>query len=549
MITLKTSSFKFMLTIVILIGLFGCATTKRDWQEANRQGTIEAFEKFLQKHPSTEQANDARRLLPEMRADEDWSQVKVTNTIDAYEEFISKYPRSKHIKQAGNAMESLRFEQAKASDSIDAYESYLKHHPDGFAAQDAQSRLRKARYAKAIKRMTVPDLESFLAQYHEGADVDMIKSKLSALQTLEKSFLLGKKIMKHAPKAYVNVTLNLGGGGGPPLPMSTSGWYIPCSSADQITTKRSDPTDEDLARLRAILSDGANPNVVRVSGFSPANVKKSDSGSLMCSTGDIGSIVQAEDGGITLFEYCQINDLKSIASLLVNAQGGSDIVLLDKLIRASKEGDISKVKSILALGVDINACDNLKNTPLHWAVLEGHSSLVDYFLQHGADVNAKDKAGTTPLHKAVAKGNVLLVRDLIFHSADVNAQNNEAATPLLVASLVNNVNIAKILLDSGASPNPVGFVRSPLIIATEKGNKDLTDLLIFHGAAIDYKDEHGFTPLHWAAYMNHSDLIKVLLAHGADLEEKENSGYTALEIARLKNNISASKILEGKLKN
>ena len=64
-----TLAVKFMLTILILIALFGCATTKRDWQEANRLGTIEAYEKFLQNHPDAGEANNARRILTELRAD------------------------------------------------------------------------------------------------------------------------------------------------------------------------------------------------------------------------------------------------------------------------------------------------------------------------------------------------------------------------------------------------------------------------------------------------------------------------------------------------
>ena len=122
---------RYSLVVVIALTLTACATSKRDWQEANRVGTVKAYEQFLEEHPSAEQADDVRRLLPELRANDDWSLAEATNTIRAYYEFLSKHPQSEQAKQAKVAIESLRFEQARANDSIFFYESYLEYHPDG----------------------------------------------------------------------------------------------------------------------------------------------------------------------------------------------------------------------------------------------------------------------------------------------------------------------------------------------------------------------------------------------------------------------------------
>lgn len=177
-----------VLSIALTLALSGCATTKRDWQDANRLGTVEAYEQFLQKHPHAEQANDARRLLPELRADRDWSKAEATNTIGAYEKFLSMHPQSRHERQANAALEALRFGQAKASDSIVDYETYLKHHPDASRAEDAQRRLRALRYADARQRRTVAAFESFLARYSGGADVDTLRAELPAIQVIEQAW-------------------------------------------------------------------------------------------------------------------------------------------------------------------------------------------------------------------------------------------------------------------------------------------------------------------------------------------------------------------------
>ncbi len=218
-----------LLSIVLILALSGCATTQRDWKDANRLGTIESYEQFLQKHPNSEQADAARRLLPEMRvhrdwnqaeaintiesyeqflqkhpnsekadavrvflpelrADRDWNMAKTFNTIRAYEKFLGMHPQSRYERQAKDAQEILRFKQAKESNSIVDYETYLKHHPDASHAKDAHRRLRTLRYADARQKKTVAAFESFLAQYSSGTDVNTIRSELPALKAMEKAW-------------------------------------------------------------------------------------------------------------------------------------------------------------------------------------------------------------------------------------------------------------------------------------------------------------------------------------------------------------------------
>ena len=69
---ISTKTLGCLFTIVVALALSSCATTKRDWEEANRHGTADAYARFLQNHPKAEQAPHARRLLEELRAAEDW---------------------------------------------------------------------------------------------------------------------------------------------------------------------------------------------------------------------------------------------------------------------------------------------------------------------------------------------------------------------------------------------------------------------------------------------------------------------------------------------
>ena len=65
--------------------------------------------------------------------------------------------------------------------------------------------------------------------------------------------------------------------------------------------------------------------------------------------------------------------------------------------QASEAGEIEVVKYHLAAGVDVNAPDVIKRTPLDHAASEGHKEIAELLIDNGADVNVKDDDGETPL--------------------------------------------------------------------------------------------------------------------------------------------------------
>ena len=75
---------------------------------------------------------------------------------------------------------------------------------------------------------------------------------------------------------------------------------------------------------------------------------------------------------------------------------------------AAFDGDLAKVKQLVAGGVDINHRDKKKVTPLHMAAYQGkrgHIEMAKWLLANGADVTARDYDGKTPLDVASERGN------------------------------------------------------------------------------------------------------------------------------------------------
>ncbi|WP_300747704.1 ankyrin repeat domain-containing protein [uncultured Brachyspira sp.] len=73
-------------------------------------------------------------------------------------------------------------------------------------------------------------------------------------------------------------------------------------------------------------------------------------------------------------------------------------------IEAAKNGDIKKVKELLALGADINIQDDNSWTALIYAAWAGHTETVKELIKAGANLNIKDNEGKTALDYAEGNG-------------------------------------------------------------------------------------------------------------------------------------------------
>ena len=113
-----------------------------------------------------------------------------------------------------------------------------------------------------------------------------------------------------------------------------------------------------------------------------------------------GADVNAKDKyGGTPLDYAN----NEVAKILINKGAmTSDELKVDerKLVAASRGGDIQKVKSYLAAGVDVNNIDEDGHTPLHWNI---NNESIEVLIAKGANVNAISKHGLTPLDMAIKR--------------------------------------------------------------------------------------------------------------------------------------------------
>jgi ankyrin repeat protein len=92
----------------------------------------------------------------------------------------------------------------------------------------------------------------------------------------------------------------------------------------------------------------------------------------------------------------------------------------EKLHFAAQEGDLERVKALLAQGYPINAFDDLSWTPLHHAAKENHVHVVRYLIGAGVAVNAREeeRIGNTVLTEIAENCSFEMAKILIDAGAD-----------------------------------------------------------------------------------------------------------------------------------
>ncbi|KAM9488368.1 B-cell lymphoma 3 protein [Clarias gariepinus] len=202
---------------------------------------------------------------------------------------------------------------------------------------------------------------------------------------------------------------------------------------------------------------------------------------------------------------------------------------------------------------DLDLYNNLRQTPLHLAVITHQPGVVEAFLKGGADPGALDRNGQTALHLCCEQQQDACLRVILSHfsqllccpSGCLNSKNFEGLTPLHLAVQDGNKKMAKMLLDSGADINAVDDKsgRSPLIHAVEKGCMEMINFLVENGCNVNLQSYSGNTALHIACGRGEVDAVRVLLKNGADSSLKNYHNDTAVMVAK---NKKVSDVLRGK---
>jgi hypothetical protein len=164
---------------------------------------------------------------------------------------------------------------------------------------------------------------------------------------------------------------------------------------------------------------------------------------------------------------------------------------------------------------------------------------VRLLLEAGANLRHTLSDKTTVLHLAAKVNCPEVLKELINHDKNyksnfINQMESKGMTPLHVACLAGNAPCVKILLSAGCDVNMKTTLEShddctALHLASSKGHSKVVETLLEDNSGrnvIESKDNHGFTPLHFACQYGQRECVRKLLMSGADLSAKTNKRKT-----------------------
>ncbi len=232
------------------------------------------------------------------------------------------------------------------------------------------------------------------------------------------------------------------------------------------------------------------------------------------------------NSGLTALRVAEIQRHTECANLIRTASSAAELKRMginpeqynSSLYAAARNGDVAKIRLLLAAGANVNWANTAENNK-------------------------------TPLLVAVEKNNKECVRVLLTASdIDVNKANQYGDTPLYCAADNNRTECMELLLAApGIDVNKANRRGGwpPLLRAVSKNHVECVCFLIAaRGIDVNKARDNGFNALIEAAYWNRVECVRFLLAApGIDVNITNNAGETALQVAELHGHPECARLL------
>lgn len=160
------------------------------------------------------------------------------------------------------------------------------------------------------------------------------------------------------------------------------------------------------------------------------------------------------------------------------------------IAEAARQGDLERVRALLAQRNDVNIPLGDGMTALHWAAERGDAAMTAALLKAGAKVTPTTRnGGYTPLHIAARAGNGGVVQSLLAAGADPKVLTTTGATALHLAAQAGDVASVNALVARKADVNAPerNWGQTPLMFAASADRPAVITALIKAGANTQIK--------------------------------------------------------------
>ncbi|KAF5639291.1 ankyrin protein [Fusarium sp. NRRL 52700] len=236
--------------------------------------------------------------------------------------------------------------------------------------------------------------------------------------------------------------------------------------------------------------------------------------------------------------HAEIVELLLDVGVNINTLGVANVPIL---CLAAGKGHEKVAKLLLERGADIEATDNWKRTPLHFASRhKGSEATMHQLLSYGANINGRDSNGRTPLMVAVGGASIYEIKLLIRKGAEVTAQDNMDETCLHQAMKRREavLEVVQFLLENGVRSDARSKRGETCLHVLACGREvipsacDIIQLVTSCGNDINAREHEGNTPLHAVTQYGPLKTLSTFADQpGVDLNARNNLGETPLHVA------------------
>lgn len=197
------------------------------------------------------------------------------------------------------------------------------------------------------------------------------------------------------------------------------------------------------------------------------------------------------------------------------------------------------------------AAEVLAYDGLHQAAWQGDLPKLKALIASGANLDARDTRGRTPLQVATHARQREAIKLLAKAGANLDLLEDDRYDAVTIAAVADDSATLSLLLSLGAKAGQVTsrYDGTALIAAAHLGHDEVVRRLIAAGAPLDHVNN-----LHWTAVIEsivlgdggprHQRTLAALIDGGANLALADRQGNTPLQLAKARGYTAMAKLLE-----
>lgn len=251
-----------------------------------------------------------------------------------------------------------------------------------------------------------------------------------------------------------------------------------------------------------------------------------------------------------MWESFKTHDVSRLRSAI---EAGADVNALDKNGSPALNSAViwqDMTQMLIEAKANVNEAGKIDMTPLMTAAMMSSPESMKALLDAGANPNFKMKNGMSVLHYATWRSNCAeCVQLLIDKGADVNLKDNNGETPITIMMTASTAaNRAATVSYTTNAYKAAGITVMPDKYMNPKESDwsepaEIIELLIKAKADVNAANAVGTTPLITAAFFNKASLIKTLIEAGANVNQSDKMGVSPIMYAATNNSREAIDLL------